>query len=242
MGDVLRIGPDGAVVAVEDGHVDINDDGGRLLRAVAADAPGRVEVQLLPVPPAVDDATAAAVRATSLALITQVGANATATQQRVADAFDAFRRMTTTMFVIGVLGFVATLVRGLTADSGSDAATTAVIGGLSATAFVATFLQSPVRDMGAAGLKAAWLQAVVNTYWTKLGYLHDTTSVVADLDAAQTAMDRSFVAYLHATGHRAGAADGAAGGAADGAVVPAVGTTGSGTTVSGTGAGVGGTP
>lgn len=39
--------------------------------------------------------------------------------------------------------------------------------------------------MGAAGPRAAWVPALVATYWSKLAYMSDPKTVLIDLDAAQ---------------------------------------------------------
>jgi hypothetical protein len=53
--------------------------------------------------------------------------------------------------------------------------------------------------MSKAGPEAAWMLAIVNTYWTKLAYLDDARSVVEDLDRAQTSMGEAIAHYLQVT-------------------------------------------
>jgi hypothetical protein len=94
------------------------------------------------------------------------GAAALATQKRISRTFAGYFWMLVVMFGVGILAFIAAVIRGFTASDGSDVAVSAVFGGLSATSFVTAFLTRPVDAMGRAGPSSAWLLAIVNTYWS----------------------------------------------------------------------------
>lgn len=148
----------------------------------------------------VDPHLLAVVTQVSEDLLTQVAKSATKTQKRISAGFTSYLAMTWVLFLLGVAGFGAAMVRGFTAETSAEAATTAVFAGLSAASFVAIFLSQPVRAMGKAGPEAAWVLAIVNTYWTKLAYVNDPRTVVADLNEAQDKLSRAFVEYLRLTG------------------------------------------
>jgi hypothetical protein len=69
-------------------------------------------------------------------------------------------------------------------------------GGLSAIAFVTYFISRPLAAIASAGPEMAWLLATVNTYWTKLVYLNDQESFVADIEKAQQDFEKSMELYL----------------------------------------------
>jgi hypothetical protein len=50
--------------------------------------------------------------------------------------------------------------------------------------------------MADAGARAAWLQAVVTTFWTKLGYMTDPEKVLQQLEDAQASMQAAMHVYL----------------------------------------------
>jgi hypothetical protein len=128
------------------------------------------------------------------------GAAALATQKRISRTFAGYFWMLVVMFGVGILAFIAAVIRGFTASDGSDVAVSAVFGGLSATSFVTAFLTRPVDAMGRAGPSSAWLLAIVNTYWSKLAYFTDAETIVADLDQAQKVLNRDLISYLKHTG------------------------------------------
>jgi F0F1-type ATP synthase membrane subunit c/vacuolar-type H+-ATPase subunit K len=185
-------------------------DGSSLRRVVFADGTvdfigaddtplGTFEVASLKEVTLAEESIGDVVRRVSMSLLQQTTTTSLKTQQQLGRGFDSYQAMIWAMFAIGVAGFVSALWRGFTASSGADAVATAVFGGLSVTSFVAVFLNQPVKAMSKAGPEAAWMLAIVNTYWTKLAYLDDARSVVEDLDRAQTSMGEAIAHYLQVT-------------------------------------------
>lgn len=194
--------PGARAIELRNGKINVRGDNGLL-----ATVPWQDHAELrLPPPratPPVDQRMLDVVTRVSEDLLTQVAKSSTKTQKRISAGFTSYLAMTWMLFFIGATGFAAALVRGFTADSTADAVTTAVYGGLSVTSFVAVFLSQPVRAMSKAGPEAAWVLAIVNTYWTKLAYVNDPHTVVADLNEAQDALSRAFTDYLRLTGQTA---------------------------------------
>jgi hypothetical protein len=62
--------------------------------------------------------------------------------------------------------------------------------------FAGIFLTDPLKRMGEAGPQAAWAQAVVTTYWTKLAYMENPSTVTADLNEAQAALAAALTPYF----------------------------------------------
>lgn len=139
----------------------------------------------------------------SLDLLQGSATAARRTQARMGQTFGAHLSMLVLTFLVGLLGFVAALIKGMGADTAADAATTAVFGGLSATSFVAFFIANPTRQVSDAGPRSAWLLALLNTYWTKLAYLQDPSTIVEKLQQAQQDLDDGFVRFLAQTSPRA---------------------------------------
>lgn len=88
------------------------------------------------------------------------------------------------LFVIGVFGAVLTVVKGLTAQSASDAGGAAVIGGLSVASFLAIFVTRPLESLERNTIYDSWLTAVTNSYWTRLMYFNDPKTIDQDLKHA----------------------------------------------------------
>lgn len=203
----ITVDPDVQSLDIALGMVDMHGATG-LVKSVRVDQAEGLSIRLpqrtnyalgTPSGGAVDPEIVSAVQETSKALILQTKSNATRTQSRMGSTFGSYVVMIWVLFSVGIVGFVATLARGLTADTTSQTVTTVVYGGLSATAFVSVFLSRPVQAMSGAGPQAAWLQSIVNTYWTKLGYLNNPLTIIDDLDEAQSKFNTSMTAYLKAT-------------------------------------------
>lgn len=148
-----------------------------------------------------DARTRAALAAANMSelLLRGGGTAALATQKRIGRTFTGYIWMLVVMFGVGILAFVAAVIRGFTASDGSDVAVSAVFGGLSAASFVTAFLTHPVDAMGRAGPNSAWLLAIVNTYWSKLAYFTNNETIVGDLNEAQRVLNRDLISYLKHT-------------------------------------------
>jgi hypothetical protein len=132
----------------------------------------------------------------SMDLILGAKQGATVTQKRMASTFNSYVRMLWLLFGFGLAAFGVAAARGLTADTTSEVITTGIFAGLSATTFVATFILRPTGSMADAGPRAAWAQAVVTTFWTKLGYMNDPDQALQQLDDAQRSIQRAMLSYL----------------------------------------------
>lgn len=141
-------------------------------------------------------AHAKAIRDASADMLVRVMGNARRTQSRIALSFTSYLLMLVLMFLVGVSAFVIAAIRAAQADSGHDVIVTGIFGGLSATAFVTTFLSRPVTLMNSAGPEAAWLQTIVSTYWAKFAYQNDLSTIAADLDEAQNRFNRDMHQYF----------------------------------------------
>jgi hypothetical protein len=199
---LIEIDPNSLAVEVTaDGMVDIRGDRS-LLQSIRPSGEdiiielGRLSAGGLVDP--LDVETSKEVKAASLALIKQVRLTSEKSQKRLGATFTSYFIMTWALFVVGLAAFAAALVRGFTATETAEAVTAAVYGGLSAAAFVSIFISRPVQAMATAGPQAAWMLAIVNTYWTKLAYLRDPATIIEDLDKAEKTMSRSILAYLKA--------------------------------------------
>jgi mannitol-specific phosphotransferase system IIBC component len=135
----------------------------------------------------------------SVDLILGAKQGATTTQRRMASTFNSYLWMLWLLFGFGLAALAVAAVRGLTADTTAEVITTGIFAGLSATTFVATFLLRPTGSMADAGPRAAWAQAVVTTFWTKLGYMNDADKALQQLDDAQTSMQRAMLSYLRSS-------------------------------------------
>jgi hypothetical protein len=85
------------------------------------------------------------------------------------------------MFLVGLGLFVTAAIIGVRGDSTAAAS---VFGGLGVATFVAFFLQRPLQSLEENLQFITALAVAFNTYWSKLMYLQDPRSVVADLKAA----------------------------------------------------------
>ena len=140
-------------------------------------------------------ATAKEVSKVSRALLSSVSGDAISTAKRLTTSFDNFIKMLWFTFGFGVLAFGAAVLRGMTAADVTDVVVAGIFGGLSASTFVATFIARPTGAMGDAGPRAAWVQGIVTTYWSKLAYMSDPGTVLKDLDEAQQSMTNAMKEY-----------------------------------------------
>lgn len=90
------------------------------------------------------------------------------------------------MFAVGIAGFVAAAALGVT--RGVEFA--AVFGGLSVITFLTYFISQPLRALEQNLEFITWLGIIYNTYWTRLMYANDASTVQVDLEAiSRTAVD-----------------------------------------------------
>jgi hypothetical protein len=129
-------------------------------------------------------------------LLRQISKSSESTHRRIALTFASYIAMIIAMFGVGLAAFGLAIWQGITAETGTDVGAAGVFGGLSATAFIGTFLSKPVQQMSKAGPQAAWMLAIVNTDWTKVAYQYDLDSVLDDLDSAQEKFSNDMIKYL----------------------------------------------
>jgi len=116
------------------------------------------------------------------------------------------------------------VIKGLTADSGGEAAAAGAIGAVSIGTLVSVLLLKPVESMERNGVFVPWLIVILNTYWTRLVYFSDPSKIdeqlrdaaeeaekqlaaVADKHAAALGLEKERLVALAGTG---GSSDGAA--------------------------------
>jgi hypothetical protein len=86
------------------------------------------------------------------------------------------------LFLVGITLLVVAAVLGL---QGQSSVTSLAFGGLGAAAFLAFFIRQPVQALEENLECITWLGVAFNTYWTRLMYLSDTSTIQADLKAAE---------------------------------------------------------
>jgi hypothetical protein len=134
-------------------------------------------------------------------LVENISKSANTTLKRIGQSFSSYLAMNAVLFLIGVGGFVAAIIKGFTASGAQDTVITAVFGGLSATAFITLFIAKPLEETASAGPEAAWLLSAINTYWTKLVYLDDQKTFVKDIEMAQRDFERAMKLFTQATNY-----------------------------------------
>lgn len=103
-------------------------------------------------------------------------------------AFSWLRTAYGVMLGVGLLALLATIIKGLTADSGADAGATAVLGGVSVGVLVSSLILKPTDSMERNAIFVPWMLMVLNTYWTRLVYMNDPETIDRQLqDAAKDA-------------------------------------------------------
>jgi len=106
-------------------------------------------------------------------------------------AFSWLRTAYGVMLGVGLLALVATIIKGLTADSGADAGATAVLGGVSVGVLVSSLILKPTDSMERNAVFVPWMLLVLNTYWTRLVYMNDPKTIDSQLqDAANDAAEQ----------------------------------------------------
>ncbi len=189
----IEVHPEAAVVQVRKDAVAQLDASGQL---VAQNPRSKADFELY-VP--TQDGLDRVVARISLDLLRQAQLTSKQTYRNVSSSFRSYQFMNGTVFVLGVVGFGAAMLRGFTSQDTTDAVVTAAFGGLSAASFIAFFLSRPLDAVATSGPHNAWLLAIVSTYWTKLAYFTDPRTAVRDIDAAEQAMSRAMVTYLQHT-------------------------------------------
>ncbi len=85
------------------------------------------------------------------------------------------------LFGIGISAFVVATILALL---GRGAATTGLFGGLSVAAFLGYFLNRPLQALEENLQFITWLGVIYNSYWTRLAYTSDLTTVQQEIEAA----------------------------------------------------------
>ncbi len=101
------------------------------------------------------------------------------------------------LFLVGVGLFVVAAVIGLRGD---QSVTSMVFGGLGTAAFLAFFIRQPVQALEENLECITWLGVAFNTYWTRLMYLSETSTIQVDLRAAEEDFRKSVQALIAAHG------------------------------------------
>ncbi len=106
-------------------------------------------------------------------------------------AFSWLRTAYGVMLGVGLLALLATIVKGLTADSVAEAGATAVLGGVSVGVLVSSLILKPTDSMERNAIFVPWMLLVLNTYWTRLVYMNDPETIDDQLqDAAKDAAEQ----------------------------------------------------
>ena len=105
-------------------------------------------------------------------------------------AFGWLRTAYGVMLGVGLLALLATIFKGLTADTGAEAGATAVLGGVSVGVLVSSLILKPTDSMERNAIFVPWMLLVLNTYWTRLVYMNDPETIDTQLqDAAKDAAE-----------------------------------------------------
>jgi hypothetical protein len=118
----------------------------------------------------------------------------------IENSFSWLRRAYGWMLALGLLALVAAIYKGLVADNGAELGSAAVIGGVSLGALISSLVLKPTESMERNAIFVPWMLLVLNTYWTRLVYMNDPTTVDKQLeDAAKDAADQfKLIAEAHA--------------------------------------------
>lgn len=103
--------------------------------------------------------------------------------------------MNVALFTVGIIAFLAAIIRGISAHNVSESISAAVFGGMSAASFATLFLSKPVSAISREGLRLSWLLAILNTYWTRLSYFDDMKTIDDDLVRAEADLAQRLTKY-----------------------------------------------
>lgn len=196
-------------------ELEIQGPGGAILGKRTLTA-ASVQLELSPATsPGTSEALSNLVNDAQAALVHNVSAALKSSMRRIGSAFNVHLAMSIAVFIVGLGSFAVAAWKGLDSPGNSDALVSAVFGGLSATAFITYFVRMPLEDVASAGPEMAWLLGIVNTYWTKLVYMNDQETFVAEIQKAQLDFEKSMCLLLKTTDYldRTAAAEAAAAGA-----------------------------
>jgi len=96
-------------------------------------------------------------------------------------SFKTLYAMYLALFIVGMVSSVLAIYKGLTDP---QIASVATLGGLSIASFLSLFLTRPLESLERTSIFTSWLTAVMNTYWSRLMYFSDLTTIDRDLDDA----------------------------------------------------------
>jgi hypothetical protein len=180
--------------------------------------PGASQAPKLPLP---TDPTAGAVPADLRAAWTQYMVNGFEQNeqmfQRTLKAFMKPYRLTVWLYValvgVGIGLFVVAAVIGL---NKGESVVAIAFAGLGAAGFLGFFVRQPLHALEENLEFITWLGVAFNTYWTRLMYMSDTSTVQAELKAAEddfrTSVERLIAQHAELRGRRQGADDAGGGG------------------------------
>jgi len=104
------------------------------------------------------------------------------------------------LLIVGLSAFVAALVLGVWLGVGFAT----VFGGLSVVMFLSFFIAQPLRALEQNLEFITWLGIIYNTYWTRLMYANDTTTIQQDLAAIDKAAVDELAALINKHAELAG--------------------------------------
>jgi hypothetical protein len=115
-------------------------------------------------------------------------------------SFDWLRTAYTAILIVGLIALAAAVLKGLLADTGSEAAAAGVLGGVSVGALLSSMILKPTESMERNAIYVPWLLLVLNTYWTRLVYMNDPTKIDEQLQDAASDANEQFKAISEALG------------------------------------------
>ena len=94
--------------------------------------------------------------------------------------------MYVSLFIVGILTAVAAIIKGLLAQNGTAAIPSLIFAGLSAASFFTLFIVRPLQSLEQNTFFSSWIISIMNTYWARLMYFNDLTTIDKDLKDATT--------------------------------------------------------
>jgi hypothetical protein len=119
---------------------------------------GSLELEICPatVQPGATEALSNLVNDAQAALVHNVSSALKSSMRRIGSAFNVHLAMSIAVFVVGLGSFAIAAWKAIDSPGNSDAAISAVFGGLSAAAFITYFVRMPLEDVASAGPEMAW--------------------------------------------------------------------------------------
>jgi N-acetylmuramidase len=110
------------------------------------------------------------------------------------------------LFTVGIAAFVVAVVLAFRGgeSTASVFGSTAIFGGLTALAFLSYFLSRPLQALEENLQFITWLGMIYNSYWTRLAYAQDATTIQADIEDITDDAIAKLNALLDKHGERSG--------------------------------------